>query len=92
MRWIAIKENDDTERILNEIGLIQEKLKEEEEDTIMALLDYQVSPRSISIIMEYGETDLATLIRQRQNKGVCMSTLFCFIGNRYIISCRRAYY
>lgn len=64
LKWIEIKREEDTQAIMNEIELMRSLRKE---NRIVAILDYHATPYAITIIMEFGEIDLAHLI-QKQSK------------------------
>lgn len=65
LKWIQIKSKSDTDSIMNEIELLR-SLKDQQR--IVAIVDYYSTPSSMTIIMEFGEIDLAHLIQKQQKK------------------------
>lgn len=59
MKWIEINDEEDRQTIQNEIDLLK-SLKDQ--DSIVRLLDFEISPSVVFMVMECGETDLATLM------------------------------
>lgn len=57
---IEIKNPEDRKNTLNEIELLESLNKEK---NIISLIDHYTTASTIYMVMEYGEIDLATLIR-----------------------------
>lgn len=64
LKWVKVKGKEELENVKNEMGLM--RLLKESEHTIK-LLDHEITPQVVYMIMEYGELDFSALIKMKSH-------------------------
>lgn len=62
LKWVTIKSSEELEKVKNEIEIMRSL---NNSDHIVSLLDHEITPQVVYMIMEYGTMDFSRLIHLR---------------------------